>query len=135
MSLNRISLLSPAGGFVVMSSDCAEKHGFVFPPLSKETQKAIEAKLRAGVIRVSNPVDLGDAFGTDTMLLTLDKTLAQKNIDGSIVVSARRPLSHYKGPFKTMMRNPVPEIPPIIKKHDKPAIVACGLSPTHHTSQ
>jgi len=121
---NRISLLSPAGGFVVMSSDCAEKHGFVFPPLSKETQAAVEGQLRAGVIKVSNPVDLGDAFGTDTMLLTIDKTLGQKDIDGSIIVSARRPLSHYKGPFKSMMRNPVPELPPLIKKHNKPVIVA-----------
>lgn len=121
---SRITLASPAGGFTVLASDCAEKSGFEFPPLSPATEKAIKGELRAGVINVSNPIDLGDAFGTDTLLLTMDKTLAQKDMDAFVLLSGRRPANQYKGPFKTMMRNPIPEMESLIKKHGKPAIAA-----------
>jgi len=120
----RIVLASPAGGFTVLSADFAEKKGFTFPNLSKKTKDAIVAKLRAGVIKVGNPVDLGDAFGTDTLLLTMEKALEQKDVDGFVLASGRRPAKQYRGAFKTMMRNPVPEIPPVVEKYGKPVVVA-----------
>lgn len=120
----RIALASPAGGFTVLASDCAEKHGFTFPALSSETKNAITGELRAGIINVGNPIDLGDAFGTDTLLITMDKTLAQDNVDAFMLLSGRRPANQYKGPFKTMMRNPIPEMEPLVKKYGKPAVAA-----------
>lgn len=121
---NRISLASPAGGFAVLSADTCAKHGFEFPDLAPATVEALQTELRAGVINLGNPIDLGDAFGTDTLLLAMDKTLGQKNIDACIHVSSRRPASQYKGPFKVMMRNPIPELPPILEKHKKPIVIA-----------
>ncbi len=121
---NRISLATPAGGFAVLSADTCARYGFEFPDLAPATVRALQAKLRAGVINIGNPIDLGDALGTDTLLLAMDKTLAQDDIDACIHVSSRRPANQYKGPFKIMMRNPIPEIPAIIKKHNKPAVVA-----------
>ncbi len=126
---NRISIVSPAGGLTVLAADSAEEHGFVFPDLSAETSQALKKQLRAGVIQLGNPVDLGDAFSTDTQLLAIDMTLAQDDIDGSIFLTARRQSSDYRGAFKSMLRNPVPDLKDLVDKHGKPIVSAFAGAP------
>jgi acetate---CoA ligase (ADP-forming) len=119
-----ISIVSPAGGYTVLAADAAEEQGFVFPDLAPETQEALTRKLRAGIIKLGNPIDLGDGFSTETQLLAIDKTLEQENIHGSIYMTGRRQNSGYVGAFKDMLRNPVPDIQKLVKKHGKPVVSA-----------
>ncbi|HOO56282.1 MAG TPA: acetate--CoA ligase family protein [bacterium] len=128
MKGRNVSIISPAGGFVVISADAAEKKGFRFPPLARETEEAIIEKLRAGVIKISNPLDLGDGLATDTQLLAVDKMLSQSDVDGMFYFTTRRPAGDYQGALKTLIRNPVPEIEKLVNKHNKP--VSCALIST-----
>lgn len=129
MKGRNISIISPAGGFTVLAADAAEEHGFKFPDLSPETSEALTKQLRAGIIKLGNPVDLGDGFSTETQLLAIDKTLGQDDIHGSIYLTARRQDSDYVGAFKAMLRNPVPDIQKLVKKHGKPVVSAFVSSP------
>ncbi len=74
-------------------------------------------------------MDLGDAFSTDTQLLAIDMTLAQDDIDGSIFLTARRQASDYRGAFKSMLRNPVPDLKDLVDKHGKPIVSAFAGAP------
>jgi acetyltransferase len=115
-----ISIVSPAGGFTVIAADRAEENGFEFPELSPATEETLREKARAGVIKIGNPVDLGDALSTDTQVLAVDLTLSQDNIAGSMYVTARRQAGNYTGPFSSMLRNPVPELAELSDKRNKP---------------
>ncbi len=115
-----ISIVSPAGGFTVIAADRAEESGFEFPELSAATEETLREKARAGVIKIGNPVDLGDALSTDTQVLAVELTLSQENIAGSMYVTARRQAGNYTGPFSSMLRNPVPELEELSDKRDKP---------------
>jgi len=124
MKGDNISIISPAGGFTVLAADHAEEHGFKFPMLSEETQSALKQYIRAGVIQLGNPIDLGDALSTDAQLMAIDKTLEQPEIDGSIYMTSRRQASNYKGPLRAMLRNPIPELAELALKHRKPVVSA-----------
>ena len=129
MKGRNVSIVSPAGGLTVIAADSAEEHGFNFPPLSPESETAITKRLRSGVIRLGNPVDLGDGFSTDTQMLAIDMMLGQDDVDGAMFLTARRQSSDYRGAFKSMLRNPVPDLIELTKKHNKPVITAFISSP------
>ncbi|MFH1537426.1 MAG: CoA-binding protein, partial [bacterium] len=119
----RVAVISQAGGYTVITADHAERAGFTFPALSKQTRKELEKRLRAGVIRLSNPLDLGDAFDSDTMLLATEKSLQDGRIDGVVVIQPRRPKKLYRGAFEVMMRNIVPETEALVAKYGKPVVI------------
>lgn len=119
----RVAVISQAGGYTVIAADHAERAGFAFPSLSKETREEIEGRLRAGVIRLSNPLDLGDAFDSDTMLLAIEKSLQDRKVDGVVVIQPRRPMKLYQGAFEVMMRNIVPEAEALVGKYGKPMVI------------
>jgi acetate---CoA ligase (ADP-forming) len=124
-----LSIVSPAGGMTVIAADEAEENGFAFPPLSAATEDAIKQRLRSSVIRLGNPIDLGDGFSTDTQMLAMDMTLGQDDIDAAMFMSTRRQASVYRGAFKSMLRNPVPDLGELVKKHGKPVITVFSSSP------
>lgn len=130
MNGRRVSIVSPAGGLTVIAADSAEENGFEFPPLSQETRDALQQQLRSGIINIGNPIDLGDGFNMDTQLLAIDLTLAQPDVDGSIFMTSRRRPGNYSGAFKAMLRNPVPDLNELARKHNKPIVSAFISSPT-----
>ena len=122
MEGNRLVAISPAGGFTVISADELSAGGFTFPPLGEKTLKLVHSQLRAGVVRVENPMDLGDAFASDTVLMALEQALMQDNVDGGVLVMPRRKDSCYIGPFAVMLRNIIPEIQTLVRKVNKPVV-------------
>ncbi len=129
-----ISIVSPAGGFTVIAADHAEENGFKFPELSAETEEKLREKARAGIIKIGNPVDLGDALSTDTQVLAVDLTLSQEDIAGCMYVTARRQAGNYTGPFSSMLRNPVPELEALSDKRGKP-VAAVFVGPAKMASE
>ncbi len=58
----RVVVLSRSGGEAVISAYACRQWGFVLPPLSPQLAQLIELRSRAGVIKPTNPIDLGDIF-------------------------------------------------------------------------
>ncbi len=124
---NRIAVISQAGGYTVLCSDEAFKKGFKFPPLSEDIIAGFRERVRSDVIRLGNPLDLGDVLSTDAILYAVDKILEQEDIDGVAIVLLRRSDAKYEGAYAAMSREPYPEIGELMAKHDKP-VALCLLS-------
>jgi acetyltransferase len=59
---SRVVVLSRSGGEAVITAYACRQWGFVLPPLSPKLAQLIEQRSRAGVIKPTNPIDLGDIF-------------------------------------------------------------------------
>jgi acyl-CoA synthetase (NDP forming) len=59
---NRLVVFSRSGGEAVVAAYACRRFGFTLPPLSDHLVQSIQARSRAGVIRPTNPIDLGDIF-------------------------------------------------------------------------
>jgi acyl-CoA synthetase (NDP forming) len=59
---NRLVVFSRSGGEAVVAAYACRHYGFTLPPLSEKLLAEISERSRAGVINLTNPVDLGDVF-------------------------------------------------------------------------
>jgi acyl-CoA synthetase (NDP forming) len=59
---NRVVVFSRSGGEAVVAAYACRRFGFTLPPLSEALMHSIQVRSRAGVIRPTNPIDLGDVF-------------------------------------------------------------------------
>jgi acyl-CoA synthetase (NDP forming) len=59
---NRLVVFSRSGGEAVVAAYACRRFGFTLPPLSHRLVQSIQDRSRAGVIRPTNPIDLGDVF-------------------------------------------------------------------------
>ena len=83
---NRLAVVSRSGGHAVVAADAAAKYSFVLQPFPEEFLRMVEGRLRAGVIRLGNPMDLGDLFDFDLFNQIVRDTLSREDIDGMLVV-------------------------------------------------
>lgn len=121
---NRIALVSPTGGILVLASDQCARRGFVFPPLPLSLVEDIRERLRAGVINISNPVDLGDVHDAEARVYIVDRLLEQDFIDGIIMLLIARLSTEQviTGGIHGLRRNIIPDLAELVKKHGKPII-------------
>ncbi len=121
---NRVALVSPTGGILVLASDQCARRGFEFPPLPASLVEDIRAHLRAGVIDISNPVDLGDVHDADARAYIIDRLLAQDFIDGVIMLLIFRITGGkmMAGNIQGLNKNILPQLGEMMKKHDKPIV-------------
>jgi len=82
---NRLAVISLSGGFSVILGDACERYGFKCPPLPPKLISQIEGFRRAGVIRMSNPMDFGDVHDIKALAFTLERCLALDDIDGVVL--------------------------------------------------
>ncbi len=82
---NRLVAISLSGGFSVILGDACERYGFKCPPLPRKLINQIEGFRRAGVIRMSNPMDFGDVHDIKALIFTLERCLALDDIDGVVL--------------------------------------------------
>ena len=82
---NRLAVISLSGGFSVILGDACEQYGFICPPLPRKLINQIEGFRRAGVIRMSNPMDFGDVHDIKALAFTLEHCLALDEIDGVVL--------------------------------------------------
>ncbi|MGO9566205.1 MAG: acetate--CoA ligase family protein, partial [Desulfomonilaceae bacterium] len=79
-----LAIVSRSGGHAVIAADAAYLYGFHLPPFGSDFLGEIRKHLRADVIRLANPLDLGDLFDFDVYLRIIEHTLRQENIDGIV---------------------------------------------------
>ena len=112
---NRLAVISRSGGHAVVAADAVAKYGFVLEPFPEDFLRMVESRLRAGVIRLGNPMDLGDLFDFDLFHQIVNDTLAREDIDGMLVVL------NYNGIFfEENSRNLVGKIKDICLQRKKP---------------
>ena len=59
---SRVVVLSRSGGEALITAYACRKWNFQIPPLSPQIRQLIEDRSRAGIIKPTNPIDLGDIF-------------------------------------------------------------------------
>ncbi len=121
---NRIALVSPTGGILVLASDQCARRGFEFPRLPDSLVEDIREHLRAGVIDISNPVDLGDVHDSDARVYIMDRLMQQDYVDGVIMLLIARMSSGEvtTGGVHGLRKNIMPDLGDLIRKHGKPLV-------------
>ena len=117
---NRIAVVSQAGGYTVLTADQAHRHGFEFSSFSSEMLDGFKEHVRSDVIRLGNPLDLGDIHSSDAIVFALDRIMAQENVDGVVAVLLRRAFSQYVGAYSGLSREVYHDVGEIIQRYDKP---------------
>ncbi|NOZ87908.1 MAG: acetate--CoA ligase family protein [Deltaproteobacteria bacterium] len=81
---NKLAVMSRSGGHAVMAADACDLAGFDLAPFPDEFVREIEKHLRAKVIKLTNPLDLGDLFDTEMYIKIAERTLRQENVDALV---------------------------------------------------
>lgn len=86
---NRVMVMSPAGGFGVISADLCEKAGFEFADPGMEFYQGLSKFTTSGVISFSNPLDMGDIYDPYMNAHVRYEVMHNDKIDGAIYVGQR----------------------------------------------
>jgi acetyltransferase len=81
-----LAVLSRSGGHAVIAADVCADCGFHLPPLERDILDEAQSRSRASVIRLGNPLDLGDIFDLDFYVRVVEKVLRQPDIDGVVFI-------------------------------------------------
>ncbi len=80
----RLLVISRSGGHALVTADAVAAAGFTLVPLGSEFESRVAERFRATVIRLTNPLDLGDIFDIDYYAEILEMSLAREDVDGVI---------------------------------------------------
>jgi acetyltransferase len=81
---DRLAVVSRSGGHAVIAADACEQEGFRLARFPEAFLREIEKHFRASVIRLTNPLDLGDLFDFDVYLRIVEETLKLADVDGVV---------------------------------------------------
>ena len=81
---DRLAVVSRSGGHAVIAADACEKEGFRLVKFPEPFLRAIEKHFRASVIRLTNPLDLGDLFDFEVYSRIVEETLKLEDVDGVV---------------------------------------------------
>ncbi len=102
MKSNRIMVMSPAGGFSVIGADLCEKAGFEFANPGEEFYQGLQSFANAGVIKFSNPLDMGDIYDPQMVAHVVVSVMHNENVDGAIIISQRPKMPEGDNVFYSM---------------------------------
>jgi acetyltransferase len=80
-----LMLISRSGGQAVLLADAAHAHGFNLAALPARLRDFVTGKVKAGVIRPTNPIDLGDVFDIRSYGEMIEMSLEDKGVDGIVL--------------------------------------------------
>jgi acyl-CoA synthetase (NDP forming) len=84
MQGRRLAVISRSGGQAVIAADACELLGFDLAPFPESFLREIEKNFRASVIRLTNPLDLGDLFELELYGQIVERTLQLEGVDGVV---------------------------------------------------
>lgn len=79
-----LAIVSRSGGHAVIAADATELAGFNLGHFPESFLREIEGHFRASVIRLTNPLDLGDLFDLDVYAQIFEQTLRLEGVDGIV---------------------------------------------------
>jgi acetyltransferase len=83
---NKVAVVSSTGGTAVTAADLCDQYGFELPPLPQELLQEIESQGRAKVIKLTNPIDLGDIYDSSVVSYTIERVAELEYIDGVVAI-------------------------------------------------
>ncbi len=86
MKGKNLAIISRSGGHAVIAADACELSGFNLAHFPETFLTQIEKHFRASVIKLTNPLDLGDLFDLDQYAQIIEQTLQLENVDGVVFV-------------------------------------------------
>jgi len=89
MKGKRVMVMSPAGGFSVITADLCEKEGFTFADPGQDFYEGLQEFSNAGVIHFSNPLDMGDIYDPKLSAHVITSVMHSKEVDGVLYVGQR----------------------------------------------
>jgi acetate---CoA ligase (ADP-forming) len=111
----KLAVISRSGGHAVIAADACEESGFKLAPFPPDFLAEIESRFRASVIKLTNPLDLGDLFDLEIYLKIIGRTLAQKDVDGIVFLH-----TFFAGTEGAKSRELFRGISELTKKFEKP---------------
>jgi acyl-CoA synthetase (NDP forming) len=118
MTGRRLAVISRSGGHAVQVADACERHGFTLAGFGPELFELIRGRCRAGVVRLTNPLDLGDVFDFDTYVDLVRAAMDQPEVDGVVF------LHTYTGPMeRDRSRRLVAQLAALGRAAPKPVVV------------
>jgi acetyltransferase len=81
---DRVAVLSRSGGHAVIAADACETEGLRLAELPPAFLERAQSFLRAKVISLTNPLDLGDLFDLDVYDYLAESTLGMEGVDGMV---------------------------------------------------
>jgi acyl-CoA synthetase (NDP forming) len=110
----RLAIVSRSGGHAVVAADSSELSGFELAELPRTFLEEIEKHFRASVIKLNNPLDLGDLFDLSLYGQILEQTLQLENVDGVVFLHTA------SGPEIQTSRMLLERVMEMVKRYDKP---------------
>jgi acetate---CoA ligase (ADP-forming) len=80
----RLGLLTRSGGHAVLAADAAFRHNFTLATFPEELFTMANKEKRGEVIRMTNPLDLGDIFDLKFQAAIAEKALENDGVDGIV---------------------------------------------------
>jgi acyl-CoA synthetase (NDP forming) len=112
---NRLVVISRSGGHAIIAADACAHYGFTLPPISEEILKKVESRLRAHVIRLQNPLDLGDLFELDLYAFIVEEMLKRDEVDGVVFAHGYRG-EFEQGPSRALIQR----VEHLVEQYQKP---------------
>ncbi len=120
-----LGVIARSGGHAVIAADACELSGFNLASFPDSYLREIEKHFRASVIRLTNPLDLGDLFDLDVYAQIVEQTLKLPNVDG--VVFLHTALSEAEN---LTSRQLLERIIKLVQEYDKPVAYYLSASST-----
>ena len=122
----RIMLMSPAGGLGVAMADQCERSGFAFADPGEPFYRDLATIANAGIIRLGNPLDMGDLYRVDRYPALFERVLASDRVDGAVYASQWPQMPPgggdvFTGMFNTDIYTAAAEV---VRRADKPLALA-----------
>ncbi|MDY0162263.1 acetate--CoA ligase family protein [Desulfobotulus sp.] len=131
---NRMMIMSPIGGGCVIMADNCEKNGFSMADPGEAFYDDMQKKGNAGIIKFSNPLDLGDVYDMSHYASIFHGVLHSEGVDGAIFFSQWPDMPHKeeKDVFTRLFQTDISrEAIGAVRSSGKPlGAVILGTSPT-----
>jgi acetate---CoA ligase (ADP-forming) len=82
---NRLAVVSRSGGHAVIAADACAYYGFRLAQFPDDFLRKFESRFRAHVIRLQNPLDLGDLFELEFYEYIVEEMLKRDDVDGVLL--------------------------------------------------
>jgi acetyltransferase len=115
MKGKNLAIISRSGGHAVIAADATELAGFNLGHFPDSFLREIEQHFRASVIRLTNPLDLGDLFDLNVYAQIVEQTLQLEDVDGIVFLHTSLSESENLTSRKLLDR-----LIDLVEKYDKP---------------
>ena len=112
-----LMLISRSGGQAVLLADAAHAHGFSLAQLPPSLAEFVSQKVKAGVIRPTNPVDLGDVFDVQSYEKMIELSLKDEGVDGILV------FHYFPDEEKVLTEALIRSVADLTRTYQKPVVI------------